>query len=72
MNACDNFTWSRPRVKFESAGMLSLAWLVCSRLPGSSVHWDSGSLSEVQDGSPTGSLPRTDIRSANVAVVRAK
>jgi hypothetical protein len=44
---------------------------VCSRLPGSSGHWDRGSHSEMQDGSPTASLPRTDIRSASVAVVRA-
>src|SRR6516162_1291267 len=36
------------------------------------AHSDGGSLSEVSDGSFTASLPQTDIRSANVAEVRAE
>ena len=54
-----------------SAGMPSRVWRVCSRPRGSLAYWDSGSRFAMQGGCSTGSLPRTDIPSASVAVARA-
>ena len=53
------------------AGTLSRVWLVCSHPLGSLAYWDSDSPFVMQGGCSTGSLLRTDIPSANVAVARA-
>jgi hypothetical protein len=57
--------------KSMSAGMLSRVWRVYSRPLGSSACWDSGSPFVMQGDCFTGSLPPTDIPSANVAVALA-
>jgi excisionase family DNA binding protein len=54
-----------------SAGMLSRLWRVYSRPLGSSAHWDTGSPFAMQGDCFTGSLPRSDIPSANVAAALA-